>query len=115
MENSGPDAVYFGLQSGFNARARAANIGWDELPEVMSYLHRAGVKGYCTLNTLIFTDELAELEATVSHVAAAGVDAVLVQDLGAARLIRGLPQPAAACLHTNDINSRRKRSAWRHR
>ncbi|HTU23874.1 MAG TPA: DUF3656 domain-containing protein [Pirellulales bacterium] len=87
IEN-GADAVYFGLASGFNARARATNIDPTSLPEVMSLLHRRGVKGFVTLNTLVFTDELAELERTVRLVAEAGVDAVLVQDFGAARLIR---------------------------
>jgi putative protease len=89
VEN-GADAVYFGLASGFNARARATNFEIASLPEVMSTLHRRGVKGYLTLNTLVFTDELAELERTVRRVAEAGVDAVLVQDFGAARLIRAI-------------------------
>ena len=89
IEN-GADAVYFGLASGFNARARATNIDPASLPDVMSLLHRRGVKGYVTLNTLVFTDELAELERTVRQVAEAGVDAVLVQDFGAARLIRAI-------------------------
>ncbi|HEX4143429.1 MAG TPA: DUF3656 domain-containing protein [Pirellulales bacterium] len=89
IEN-GADAVYFGLASGFNARARATNFDVGSLPEVMSLLHRRGVKGYVTLNTLVFTDELAELERTVRRVAEAGVDAVLVQDFGAARLIRAI-------------------------
>src|SRR5688572_11453482 len=81
IEN-GADAVYFGLNSGFNARARAANFEVDELPDIMALLHRRGVKGYVTLNTLIFPSELEEIEQHVREVAAAGVDAVLVQDLG---------------------------------
>jgi putative protease len=48
------------------------------------------VKGYVTLNTLVFTDELPGVEAIVRRIAAAGVDAVLVQDLGLVRLIREL-------------------------
>jgi U32 family peptidase len=87
IEN-GADAVYFGLNSGHNARARAANLELDELPEIMAELHRRGVRGYLTLNTLVFTDELADFEAIVRAAAACGVDAVLVQDLGAVRLIR---------------------------
>ena len=87
VEN-GADAVYFGLDSGFNARARAANFRLEELPEVMDFLRRRGIKGYVTLNTVIFSSELARLEETVRQVAAAGADAVLVQDLGLARLIR---------------------------
>lgn len=89
VEN-GADAVYFGLDCGFNARARAANFPVEQLASTMAELHRRGVKGYVTLNTLIFSNELAELESLVRTVAMAGVDAVLVQDLGAARLIRAI-------------------------
>ena len=89
VEN-GADAIYFGLDSGFNARARAANLSLETLPELMGELHARGVRGYVTLNTLVFSDELPEWERIVRGVAAAGVDAVLVQDLGAARLIRAI-------------------------
>jgi len=89
IEN-GADAVYFGLATGFNARARAKNFDVAELPHLMAELHRRGVKGYVTLNTLVFTSELAKIEELVGTVAAAGVDAVLVQDLGLVRLIRAV-------------------------
>ncbi|MEQ1830712.1 MAG: DUF3656 domain-containing protein, partial [Pirellula sp.] len=56
-------------------------------PELMRLLHRRGVLGYVTLNTLVFSDELHALEQHVAQIAASGVDAVLVQDLGAVRLI----------------------------
>jgi len=85
---NGADAVYFGLDAGFNARARAANFPLAELPRLMTLLHRHGLKGYATLNTLVFSAELAEFERVAGTVAAAGVDAVLVQDVGAARLLR---------------------------
>ena len=88
VEN-GADAVYFGLQ-GHNARARAANFDGAELPAVMAFLHRFGVKGYVALNTLAFPRELADLEATIRDVAEAGVDALIVQDLGLCRLIRAI-------------------------
>ena len=70
VEN-GADAVYFGLR-GHNARARATNFDLDELPEVMGLLHRRGVRGYVTLNTLVFPGELEGLEAIVRRVAASG-------------------------------------------
>jgi U32 family peptidase len=89
VEN-GADAVYFGLDVGFNARARAVNFPVELLPETMAELHRRGVKGYVTLNTLIFSNELTEVEALVRKIAEAGVDAVLVQDLGVARLVRAI-------------------------
>lgn len=89
IEN-GADAVYFGLDCGFNARARAKNFAAEELPEILRQLHGRGVKGYVTLNTLIFPSELAEVERHVVELAEAGVDAVLVQDLGLARLVRAI-------------------------
>jgi len=87
VEN-GADAVYFGLDSGFNARARATNLHLDALPELMAYLRERGVRGYVTLNTLIFPEELAAIERTVEKLAADGVNAVLVQDLGLVQRIR---------------------------
>ena len=89
VEN-GADAVYFGLDTGFNARARATNITEEQLPELMRLLHVRGVKGYLTLNTLVFTNELPEVERVIRVAAETDVDAVLVQDLGAARLIRAI-------------------------
>ncbi len=89
VEN-GADAVYFGLNRGYNARARAANLSLDELPGVMQYLHARGVKGYVTFNTLVFPGELADAEATLRAIAEAGTDAVLIQDLGVMRLARAI-------------------------
>src|SRR3984957_14268261 len=84
---NGADAVYFGL-SNFNARARAANFEPGELPLVMRFLHSRNVRGFVTLNTLIFSDELPAVAEFVKLAADCGVDAVIVQDLGLVRLIR---------------------------
>jgi putative protease len=89
VEN-GANAVYFGLECGFNARARATNLHLDALPEVMSYLHERGVRGYVTLNTLVFPSELKTVEHHIVELTEAGVDAVLVQDLGLVRLLRSI-------------------------
>ncbi len=89
MEN-GADAVYFGLRVGLNARSKAKNFALEELPEFMDYLHLRGVQGFVTLNTLVFPGELDLLENSVRAVVAAGVDAAIVQDIGAARLIRAI-------------------------
>src|SRR3954447_1380104 len=91
---NGADAVYFGL-SNFNARARAHNFTLEELPEVMHFLHARNVKGFVTLNTLIFSDELESVSEFVKAVARAGADAVIVQDLGLVRLIKRIA-PALA-------------------
>jgi putative protease len=87
---NGADACYFGL-SDFNARARASNFDPEEdLPKVMEYLHEHGVKGYVTINVLIFDTELEGLERMVKQVARCGVDAVIVQDVGAVELIKAI-------------------------
>ncbi len=88
VEN-GADAIYFGLDR-FNARMRARNFTEADLPRLMSYLHRRGVRGYLTFNTLVFADEMAEAERFLHGIIAAGVDAAIVQDVGICRLIRRL-------------------------
>ena len=84
---NGADAIYFGLPR-FNARLRADNFSDDDLPELMKFLHQHGVKGYVAFNTLIFTGELADAEQQLRKIDAADVDAVIVQDLGLARMVK---------------------------
>ena len=95
---NGADAVYFGLPR-FNARMRADNFTEEELPELVVFCHRHGVKAYVTFNTLVFTDELEEAAQYLRLLSRAGVDAVIVQDVGLARLARevapGLPLHAS--------------------
>ena len=86
---NGADAVYFGVDA-LNARMRAANFQRQELPELMQWLHRRGVKGFLTLNVLVFPAELDEAADLVLAAAEAGVDALIVQDIGLARLARQL-------------------------
>ncbi len=88
VEN-GADAIYFGLEK-FNARMRAKNFTLADLPQLMRFLHRRGVRGYVTFNTLVFTDELAAATDYLKAIIAAGVDAAIVQDIGICRLIRQL-------------------------
>jgi U32 family peptidase len=88
VEN-GADAIYFGLDK-FNARMRAHNFTEADLPKLMEFLHRRGVKGYITFNTLVFQNELADAENYLRAIIAAGVDAAIVQDVGICRLIRKL-------------------------
>ena len=88
IEN-GADAIYFGLER-FNARMRAENFTLADLPQLMEFLHRRGVKGYVTLNTLVFAGELSQAEQYLRTIISAGVDAAIVQDIGICRLIRHL-------------------------
>ena len=77
---AGADAVYFGLDDGFNARARAKNLPLADLPDIVAEVHRAGVRAYVTLNTLVFESELAKVAPVIEGIARAGVDALIVQD-----------------------------------
>ena len=86
VEN-GADAIYFGLEK-FNARMRANNFTEADLPKLMEFLHRRGVKGYVTFNILVFENEMLQAEQYLRTIIAAGVDAAVVQDVGACRLIR---------------------------
>ena len=87
---AGADAVYFGLRGGFNARARADNFAAGDLPRVFDFLHAKGVQGFVTFNTLVFDKELPVAEQALADIARAGADAIIVQDLGAARLARSV-------------------------
>jgi putative protease len=86
---NGADAVYFGLDQ-FNARHRANNFSLEELPSVMTHLHAHNVRGIITFNTLIFSDELPAAVEYLIAIARAGVDAVIIQDLGIAQLAHRL-------------------------
>ena len=86
---NGADAVYFGVER-FNARLRAENFRSDDLPEVMTWLHRRGVRGFLTVNVLVFSAELEQAAELLQAADAAGVDAVIVQDIGLAVLARQL-------------------------
>ena len=84
---NGADAVYFGLPR-FNARMRADNFKEEELPELVAFCHRHGVKAYVTFITLVFTDELAEAAEYLRVLNRSGVDALIVQDIGLVLLAR---------------------------
>ncbi|MFZ4640763.1 MAG: peptidase U32 family protein [Nodosilinea sp.] len=88
VEN-GADAIYFGLDR-HNARLRADNFTEADLAPLMAFLHGRGVKGYLTLNTLVFPAELEGAEQYLRTVIRAGVDAAIIQDIGLCRLIRHL-------------------------
>src|SRR5262245_28852931 len=70
VEN-GADAIYFGLER-FNARMRAHNFTEGDLPGLMEFLHRRGVKGYVTFNTLVFENEMAEATHYARSIISAG-------------------------------------------
>src|SRR5438067_8077424 len=84
---NGADAVYFGLPR-CNARLRADNFTEAELPRVVEFCHKHGVKAYVAFNTLVFTDELEDAANYLRLLNRAGVDTLIVQDVGLVRLAR---------------------------
>lgn len=88
--SAGADAVYFGLDEGFNARARAANFPVAELRQTVRRIHRAGAKAFITLNTLVFEPELPAVERLLRAIADAFADAIIVQDPAVALLAKSL-------------------------
>ena len=84
---SGADAVYFGA-SDFNARRNAENFTDEDFLDAVRYCRVRGVKVAVTLNTLVRDEELPRLLDTLRLIAESGADAVIVQDLAVARLVR---------------------------
>ncbi len=83
---NGADAIYFGLDQ-FNARMRADNFTVEDLGSLIPFLHSHGVRGYVTMNVLIFPAEFEQAVSYLDALDAAGVDGVIVQDMGLASLI----------------------------
>ena len=84
---NGADAVYFGYGD-FNARRSARNFTREEAAAAVAYCHLRGCKVNLTLNTLLTDRELPKAAEIAAHASDIGVDAVIVQDLGAARMLR---------------------------
>lgn len=84
---TGADAVYVGGKS-YSARNNAANFTDEELAEGIRQCHSHGAKLYLAVNTIISDDESADFCGFIKSAAAAGVDGFIVQDWGAAKIIR---------------------------
>ena len=84
---SGADAVYLGARD-FNARRSADNFDSQDLLEAIKYCHIRGVRVYLTLNTVLSDEEIKRALALAAKAYSLGIDAVIVQDLGLARLLK---------------------------
>lgn len=86
---SGADAVYLGEKE-FSARSSAHNFDENELIEAVRYCHIHSVKVYVTINTIVFDDEMQRMKEAILLAARADVDALIVQNMGVAKLARQL-------------------------
>ncbi len=84
---AGADAVYLGVGK-FNARRNADNFSKEDLAQTVSFCHQNGVKVHLTLNTLILEEEIKDAFDMAAFAAECGVDALIVQDVGIAALIK---------------------------
>lgn len=80
----GADAVYMGASS-FGARVAAAN-SLDDISRAVNYAHQFGCRVYCTVNTIVYDDELKVVERLIKELYRREVDALIVQDLGILRM-----------------------------
>ena len=78
----GADAVYLAGTS-FGMRSFAGNFSDEELPRAVRFAHEHGVKVHATVNTMPRWDEAEQLPAHLEKLDAAGVDALILADLGA--------------------------------
>lgn len=101
----GADAVYIGAAR-FGARYAAGN-SVEDIARVVDYAHLFGVKVYATCNTLLFEEELDEARRQAEALVAAGVDALIVQDMAYCRM--GLPIELHASTQTNCASAERVR------
>lgn len=85
--NNGADAVYLG-GSRFNARGKAENFSRKEMEKALDYAHERDVRVYVTFNTLLKDRELADALDYAGFLYGAGADAIIVQDMGLARMVR---------------------------
>lgn len=102
----GADAVYGGMKQ-YGLRAFAGNFGPDELTEAVRKTHQAGKKFYVTMNMYPFDDELEGFVQAAGNAAKCGVDAAIVSDPGAIRLLREkVPQlPVHVSTQANSLNT----------
>ena len=95
--NAGADAVYAGGPK-FGARAYADNFTKEELIEAIKEAHIYGRKLYLTVNTLLKNNEISELPEYLSPLYEAGLDAVIVQDIG----VLVLSEDGYSCEYADD-------------
>lgn len=103
----GADAVYIGAAR-FGARVAAGN-SVDDIRQLCEYAHQYGVKVYVTVNTIIFDNELEATRQLIEQLNEAGVDAILVQDMG---LLKMKLPPIALHASTQTDNRTVEKVKW---
>ncbi len=109
--NNGADAVYLGVGN-LNARARAGNLGEDQLAGMVRYCHAAGTRVHVTLNIPVTTLNMSETARVLALCHQAGADAVIVRDpvlmKAAARVVPDLPVHASTQAGVHSVETARR-------
>ncbi|MDR3625800.1 MAG: U32 family peptidase, partial [Ignavibacteriaceae bacterium] len=90
--NAGADAVYFGIDK-LNMRAKAANFTIDELPQIAGLCKEKNVKTYLTVNTIVYEEEIEELDRIISAAKSAGIDRIICWDFAVAQICKKYEMP----------------------
>jgi putative protease len=101
---AGADAVYFGIDK-LNMRAKAQNFTLDELPQVINYCREQNIKTYLTLNTIVYEEEIREVEEIVAGSKSAGIDRVICWDLSVTEICRKYDLPFCISTQGSVANS----------
>lgn len=102
--NNGANAVYFGVEK-LNMRAKAKNFLLDELNEIVSFCKEHQVKTYLTLNTILFEEELIELDEIIPAAKKFGIDMIICWDFGIIEKCNQYEMPFAVSTQASISNS----------
>ncbi len=102
--NAGADAVYFGVGK-LNMRAKAKNFSLNELTEISDFCNSRNVKSYLTLNTIIYEDEIEEIENIILQAKENKIDKIICWDLGAVELCNKYNMPFCISTQASISNS----------
>jgi putative protease len=102
--NNGADAIYFGTDR-FTMRAKAKNFGLEELPELVKFCKAKKVRTYFTLNSIVFEEELGELDKIIPRLKDIGIDVVICWDLSVIKKCNEYKMPFAVSTQASVSNS----------
>ncbi len=101
---SGANAVYFGVDK-LNMRAKAANFTLEELPEIAAFGKENNVLTYLTLNTIVYEEEISDVDVIVSEAKRSGIDRVICWDLAVTEICRKYDMPFCVSTQGSVSNS----------
>ncbi|PJA98337.1 MAG: protease [Ignavibacteriales bacterium CG_4_9_14_3_um_filter_30_11] len=101
---SGANAVYFGIDQ-LNMRAKAKNFQIENLTEIVEYCKSQNVKTYLTVNTIIYENEIKQVEEIISTAKSSGIDLIICWDLSVINICRKHQIPFAVSTQASVSNS----------